>query len=87
MRKIRIYFLREQSFFTLVAQLCICLINVFQFDASWHSSTKTPLVSFGCKKATSLLSAPFFGNPGKTVNPSCFSRSIYAARSSTEKAI
>ena len=28
---------------------------------SWHNSMRTPLVDFGCKNATSLLSAPFFG--------------------------
>jgi len=32
--------------------------------------SKTPLVLFGCKKATNLLSAPFLGISFKTINPS-----------------
>jgi len=54
---------------------------------SWQSSIKTPLVVFGCKKATNLLSAPFLGCSFKTVNPSCFNLAISLLISSTAKAI
>ncbi len=54
---------------------------------SWHNSIRTPLVLFGCKKTTNLLSAPFFGVSFKTINPSDFNRAISETISSTSKAM
>src|ERR1035437_10121581 len=73
--------------------ICLCLIFLFPsvvikfYCFSITNSTKTPLVLFGCKKATNLLSAPCFGVSFIKINPSLISRFISASISSTSKAM
>ena len=45
---------------------------------SWHNSTNTPWVPFGCTKQISLLSAPILGSSFNNTNPSFRNRSISA---------
>ncbi len=53
---------------------------------SWQSSISTPLVVFGWRKQTSLLSAPFLGVSLSSSNPSAASRFISASMFSTSNA-
>ena len=54
---------------------------------SIHSSIKTLLVPFGCKKHTNLLSAPSLGISFNSVNPSVFNLAISSTISATSSAI
>ena len=54
---------------------------------SWHNSISTPLVDFGWRNTTSLLSAPFFGFSFKTMKSSFFNLETSNSKLSTSKAI